>query len=208
MSDQDVVINGVRIDAGLLERRALRRCRTEECQSHCCTGGVYISTRQADDIRAHAHLIQPHLPKARRDPALWFDGEVEPDEDHPEGGFVTGTRVVDDPTHPVGQGCIFLRPDRRCALQAAGLAIGEHPWRFKPFYCALHPLVYVDKRLVLSEDSEMYLEGGSCSRPHEAAPIPLYKLFDMELKLVLGEEGYAELEQLAAEREGRGSGTT
>jgi len=207
MSERELIVKGVRIDAELLEVRAMRRCLTEECQSHCCTGGVYLSTRQAADILAHAHLIQPHLPEERRDPALWFDGQVEPDEDHPEGGEVTGTCVVPDPTHPAGQACLFLRPDRRCALQAAGLAAGEHPWRFKPFYCALHPLVYVDKRLVLSEDSEIYLEGGSCSRPHEAAPIALYKLFDVELKLVLGEDGYAELERLAEGGEWRVSGS-
>jgi hypothetical protein len=192
-----LLINGVRVDARLLEARPIRRCRIEECQAHCCTGGVYISTQQVEDILAHQAVIQPHLPPERRDPALWFDGAIEPDKDHPEGGQVMGTNVLPDPTHPVGENCVFLRPDRRCALQAAGIAAGEHPWRFKPFYCAFHPLIYESKRVVLSEESEMYLEGGSCNRPNPGQPIPLYQLFDMELKLVLGEEGYMELEAVA-----------
>jgi hypothetical protein len=189
----EINIHGHRLDAGLLEARPIRRCRVEECQSHCCTGGVYISVAQVEDILAHAALIQPHLPAHRRDPALWFDHAVEPDNDHPGRGPVMGTNVLPDPTHPVGEGCAFLRPDRKCALQAAGIAAGEHPWRFKPFYCALHPLVYVEDLVVLSEESEMYLEGGSCHRPSLGEPVPLYRVFDWELKLVLGEAGYAEL---------------
>lgn len=193
----DLIINNIRVDAALLEARPIRRCHVSECQSHCCTGGVYLSTAQADDILAHAHAIQPHLAEDRRDAALWFDGTLTPDDDHPAGGLCTATRVLPDPSHPVGEACVFLRPDRKCALQVAGLAAGEHPWRFKPFYCALHPLVYVEKRLVLSEESELYLEGGSCNRPNPGGqPIPLYQLFDVEVKLALGEEGYKELEKM------------
>jgi hypothetical protein len=191
--ETDLLINGHRIDRGLLEVRPMRRCRVEECQSHCCTGGVYISVRQTEDILAHQRLIQPHLPADRRDPALWFDGAIESDDDHPNGGPVMGTRVLPDASHPVGEGCVFLRPDRKCALQAAGIAAGEHPWRFKPFYCALHPLVYDQHRVMLGEASEMYLDGGHCSRPEPDQAIPLYRLFDWELKLVLGDEGYAQL---------------
>lgn len=198
-SPLDLVINGQIVDAGLLETRPIRRCQLAECQSYCCTGGVYVSVEHAADVLAHQHLIQPHLPEARRDPALWFDGSREPDYDHPAGGEMTGTSVLPDPSHPVGEGCVFLRPDRLCALQVAGLEAGEHPWRFKPFYCAFHPLVYVEKRIVLSEESEMYLEGGSCNRPAERAR-PLYELFDAELILALGEAGYAQLKQLATAR--------
>jgi hypothetical protein len=200
---KDLIIDGIAVDAALLEARPVRRCAVAECQSHCCTGGVYISTAQADDILAHRDLIQPHLPYPRRDPDLWFDGSREPDDDHPQGGTVTGTTVLPDPTHPAGQGCVFLRPDRKCALQAAGLAAGEHPWRFKPFYCAMHPLVFVDRRIVLSDDSEIYAEGGSCNRASAGPPVPLYQLFDLELTLALGEGGYKQLQALATRRPGR-----
>jgi hypothetical protein len=196
MSDdtEPLLINGAAVDRGLLDARPIRRCRVEECQSHCCGGGVYISVEQVDDILAHADLIQPHLPEERRDPAQWFDGLVVPDDDHPAGGQTMSTNVLDDPTHPSGTCCVFLRPDRKCALQAAGMATGEHPWRFKPFYCALHPLVFERKVLMLAEQSEMYLEGGTCSRPAPGEAIPLYELYEMEVKLALGEAGYAMLE--------------
>jgi hypothetical protein len=194
------MINGRAVDPGLLEARAMRRCRLDECQSYCCSGGVWIHLRQVEDILAHQDLIFPHLPPDRHDTSKWFDGEVEPDTDYPEAGDCTGTSVVEDPTHPAGQTCVFLRPnDRLCALQAAGIANNEHPWRYKPFYCALHPLVLDEGELSLAEDSEMYLEGGNCNRPTDEL-IPLYELFDVETKLVVGEAGYAALEALRLTR--------
>ncbi|MGH2524279.1 MAG: hypothetical protein ACRDH2_17355, partial [Anaerolineales bacterium] len=54
--------------------------------------------------------------------------------------------------------------------------------------------------ICLAEQSEMYLEGGSCNRPGPGKPVPLYQLFETELKWALGEEGYAELEAVARER--------
>jgi hypothetical protein len=193
-----LMIAGWPVSPVLLEERPLRRCQLEECQSYCCNGGVWIHTRQVADILAHQELIKPHLPPERRDPSLWFDGEEELDIDWPAAGNATGTAVVADPTHPAGTTCIFLKPDRLCALQAAGIAAGEHPWRFKPFYCALHPLGLDGGQLVLVEGSEVYVAGGDCSRPAaDGTLIPVYALFDVETKLVLGEDGFAALEAQA-----------
>jgi len=67
---------------------------------------------------------------------------------------------------------------------------GEYLWRFKPFYCALHPITFDECVVRLAEESEIYREGGSCNRPDPEALIPVYKLFEMEMKLALGEGGY------------------
>jgi len=196
---EPLIINGRRVDRGLLEARPMQRCELVDCQSYCCSGGVYIHTTQAEDILAHQDLIKPHLPPERHDASLWFEGDEGLDTDWPEAGEGTGTAVVTDPTHPAGQTCVFLMPGTRwCALQAAGMANGKEPWRFKPFYCALHPLGLDEQQLVLVEESEMYLEGGSCNRTRaDGVVIPLYQLFEPEVKLVLGEEGYSELERIA-----------
>lgn len=195
---EPLIINGRRVHPGLLEARPMRRCELVECQSYCCSGGVYIHTRQADDILAHQELIKPHLPPERRDATQWFEGDEGLDTDYPQAGPGTGTAVVPDPTHPAGQTCIFLLPESRyCALQAAGMANGEHPWRYKPFYCALHPLGLDEEQLVLVEESEMYLDGGSCNRSTDGTTIPVYQLFEPEMKLVLGEAGYRQLEAAA-----------
>ncbi len=189
---EPIFINNTPVHPKMFEAHPLERCRVEECQAYCCTGGVYISVAQVQDIRAHAALIQPHLPPERQDPALWFDDRIEDDPDNPGYSPVMGTQVLPDPTHRAGQSCAFLRPDRKCALQVAGVAAGEHPWRFKPFYCRLFPLEFTNGVLGLAEENEMYQDGGSCQRP-ATEPRPLCMTFDVELQLVLGEAGYAEV---------------
>ncbi len=188
---EPILINNVLLSPQLFAPHPLERCRLDECQAYCCTGGVYISVAQVADIRAHAALIQPHLPPERQDPALWFDNKIEDDPDHPNYSPVMGTQVLPDPTHKAGQGCVFLRPDRKCALQVAGVAAGEHPWRFKPFYCRLYPLEFNNGVLDLATDNEMYQDGGTCHRP-AAQATPLCHTFDVEIQLVVGEAGYAE----------------
>ena len=194
-------INGFAIARGLLAAREVRRCELSECQGHCCGWGVSISLAQAQEILAHHQLFQPHLPPERQAPEGWFDWEVEIESDHPAGGMLVSTAVVLDPTHPTGHNCVFLRPDRKCALQVASMAAGEHPWRYKPFYCALHPITFSNHVIMLDEDNPLYIKGGSCQRPNPGRPIPLYRLFAAELTLALGEEGYAELERVAAQME-------
>jgi hypothetical protein len=195
---EPLIINGTSVDPTLLETRPIRRCALDECQAHCCGWGVSIHVEQADDILTHQALILPHMPPERRDPAQWFDWVTEAEYDHPTGGALTNTAVVADPTHPTGHNCIFLRSDRKCALQVAGVAAGEHPWRFKPFYCALHPLTFEKYELVLGEGNPLYVKGGSCNRPSTGERIPVYKLFELEVKLALGEAGYADLDARAA----------
>jgi len=194
---EPLMIAGRAVSRGLLAATATSRCRLEECQSYCCSGGVYIHVRQVEDLLAHQDVIIPHLPPERQDPALWFDNVIEPDEDYPEAGDCMGTNTVPDPTHPAGKTCIFLLPGSRyCALQSAGIATGEHPWRYKPFYCALHPLEIIDGELKLADDNDLYQEGGNCQRASSTV-IPLYELFDLETKMVLGDDGYAQLAAIA-----------
>ena len=101
--------------------------------------------------------------------------------------------MVDDPTHPAGTTCVFLRPeDRYCALQTASIASGDPPWSLKPFYCILHPLTLEDDHLQLDDSNEIYHEGGHCQRPQDRET-PLFVTFRAELEHVLGEDGYADL---------------
>lgn len=197
--DTVLIIGGTKVDPVLLESRAISRCELEECQAACCTEGVYIFRSETDDIRRHAGLIQPHVRPEHRDPETWFDGEVIEETDHPMGGTAEGSAVFPDSTHPAGRSCVFLRPDKRCALQAAGIAEGEHPWRFKPFWCALHPLEFDAGVLTFAEDNAVFRSGGSCSRPQPVS-VPIFRLYQEEVTLALGLAGFAELEAIAAAR--------
>ena len=190
---EPLVVNGIAVERKLLESRPVRRCALNECQAHCCSCGVYLAVEHARMVVENKDRILPHLPPDRRDPEKWFDWNLEPDHDHPEGGMLASTNVASDPTHPAGQNCVFLRPDRKCALQVASIAAGERPWHFKPFYCALFPLVFHQRQLMLDDDNLVYVEGGSCTRPTCGESIPLYRLFEMEMKLAIGDAGYTEL---------------
>lgn len=178
-----------RIHPRLLESEPTQRCRLEECQGACCLHGAWVDNQEIDDILLHARLIRPHLPAGATDPVTWFDDEHEADE-YSLSGTVRPTRVVAAPEHYGETACVFLRGDFKCALQVAGEANGLHPWRFKPFYCILHPL-YLDEegRITLDDTALLLDEAGSCLRASEQVS-PLGKTFAPELRYLLGENGY------------------
>lgn len=186
------------IESKLLEPHATERCYIPDCQAWCCTGGVWVDLGEKEKILANAEKIKPFLPADRRDVVKWFDGEQEDHADYPSGRG-EGTAVIDDPSHPAGTTCIFLRPeDRYCAIQSASMANGEHPWSLKPFYCVLHPLTVDGNLIQLDDTNEIYIEGGHCQRPH-TTPTPLVDTFKSELVFALGEDGYAILQQAASQ---------
>lgn len=181
-----------RVNPRLLQAERMQRCTLGECRAACCLHGVWIDRVEARDILANAARIAPHLAPENRDPADWLDGREEPDE-HSLSGFTVHSSVLPADEHYGETACIFLRNDHKCALQAAADAEGLHPWRYKPFYCILHPLD-IDElgRITLDETELMLDEPGSCLRPAEA-PIPLLETFAPELRYLLGEKGYGRL---------------
>ena len=193
-----IPIGDLKVDARVLESRTVGRCRNEECRAMCCSHGVYVDLAHAGRIVEEAELIKPHLPREYHNVDNWFDGDVAEDADFPSGHRV-GTQVVPDPGKLEDTSCVFLRPDNRCALQVASLALGRHPWDLKPYYCALYPLILLGDRLQLDDDNSLYRNGASCQRA-EPELVPLYILFKEELVLGLGEEGYQQLCSVARQR--------
>lgn len=164
----------------LSEKEAIQRCGWPACRAACCVYGTWIDLEQEEDILANAGLIMPHMSEGRRDPAAWFGEETEADAFTPRG-TVRHTVVVKDPDHYGGAACIFLRGDYRCALQAAGDAAGLHPWRFKPFYCILHPLDLDEQgRITLDAIRQMVDEPASCVR-RSTEKVVLAELFKEEI---------------------------
>jgi hypothetical protein len=182
----------------LLQREPMQRCCLGECRAACCLYGVWIGVRQAEELLSKAEWISPYMPAGFEDPALWLDGRREPDE-HVPGGEVVHSRVLRDPSHYGGSACVFLRDDHKCALQVASVAAGEHPWRFKPDYCVLHPLDLDEQsRITLDETAALLAEPGSCLRPAEGL-ISLAETFEPELRYFLGDAAYEALRREADE---------
>ena len=164
----------------LRQPQPIRRCDWPACRAACCFQGVWVDEAEVADILAHARLIAPHLRAEDQTPAEWFQPRREPDP-HALSGWVRPTTVRDDPDHYRGTRCIFLRADFKCALQVAAEAHGQHPWRWKPFYCILHPLDLDDAgRIVLPPVDALLAEPASCVRPAQETRSP-WDLFAAEL---------------------------
>lgn len=180
------------LNSRLLRREPLQRCQLAECRAACCLHGAWVDAHEARQILFQAALISPHLPPDQSDPAGWFDERREPDE-HSLSGEVWHTRVLEMPWHYGGTGCVFLRPDYKCALQCAAQSAGLPPWRFKPFYCILHPLDLDEHgQITLDETAELLAEPASCLR-FAPEPRPLLETFEPELRHFLGDRAYAHL---------------
>jgi len=144
-----------------------------------------VDTVLKEDILAHAALISNYMPPDRRAAAFWFGGSEEPDK-HALSGIVAHTTVLPNPEHYGGTACIFLRPDQQCALQTAAQETGLHPWRFKPFYCILHPLEIKDGYITLDNLAKMLEEPASCLRS-SGQKIQLMEVFRQEISYLLGD---------------------
>jgi hypothetical protein len=199
----ELIINGYAIDGKLLAKKSIRRCEVARCKGGCCADGVWVDYAHSQKIHAHAELIQPFMPADRRDPATWFAELHDDDPAFPSGQYI-GTTTVDDPTHPSGTTCRFLRPeDRYCAIQAACMASGRPAWELKPYYCCLFPVVdeYVDendqplpvKRLTLDDENDLFNRGGGCNEACECEPQFMFQIYAEEVALAIGIEGYREL---------------
>ncbi|MGA2111541.1 MAG: DUF3109 family protein [Anaerolineales bacterium] len=158
----------------------LRRCELLECRAACCDYGVWLDLQEVQDLQAHVAQISPFLEAERRDPGRWFRAQSEEDADMPSGR-VLASATAPMPGRLAGTECIFLRRDYRCALQLAGEALGQHRWRFKPFYCLMHPLTFDSRaRLTLAATAELVDEAASCLRG-TAQTTPIRTLLGKEL---------------------------
>jgi Zn-finger nucleic acid-binding protein len=176
----------------MLRAEPMQRCVLGECKGACCLHGVWVDRGEYEEILANAELIAAQMAETLRDPAVWFDGRVERDG-FSASGEVRHTNVLPEREHYGGTACVFLREDFKCALQCAGQVGGLHPWRYKPFYCILHPLDLDEAgRITLDETAALLDEAGSCLRPSEGGKmVSLLETFAEELDYLLDGETWS-----------------
>jgi Fe-S-cluster containining protein len=177
-----LIINGIRIDSGVLRKAAIRRCGDIKCMGACCSDGVWLCEDEPPRILEWAKEIKACLPPDRHDESKWFE----------QGKKEMGTVAVDDPMRPNETCCVFLQPDRKCALHAVSQANNLGWPGVKPFYCAIYPLYTEDGALLLDNITSKNITGAMCRHAMPLRQV-IYKLFREEVTLVLGEAGYREL---------------
>jgi len=181
-----------RISPRMLLSEPMERCKLHECRGACCVFGVWADQREMEDILANAALIAPFMPEGTENPEDWFASYEDHDEFSPSK-LVVHTAVETRPEHYGGTACIFLRNDHKCALQVAAVANELHRWRFKPYYCLLHPLDLDDEgKITVDVTVDLVDEEGSCLRRADH-PILLAETFEEELRYLLGDKTYEEL---------------
>jgi len=190
-------VKGFKIDKALFQSKALNMCRLEECQGSCCNNGAYVSVEQSHQIIANKDLFLPFLSRERQDADLWFEKKEFVDADHPFKLLSVGTQTIIDSDYMFGKSCIFLRKDWLCAIQLGSVNAGKHPWKYKPLYCVLHPLDFADGILTFKKYDPPENFERRCFGSDNAEPTALYKLFHQEIKFLLSESGFAELDNLA-----------
>jgi len=185
-----------RVNPRMLLSEPMQRCKLHDCHGACCVFGVWVDQREMEDILANASLIAPFMNPGTENPADWFASYQDHDEFRPSK-LVVHTAVETRPEHYGGTACIFMHADGKCTLQLAAVNNNMHQWRFKPYYCILHPLDLDDEgRITVDETDLLVEEEGSCLRRAEEN-IPLIKTFEEELRYLLGDKMYEELEAIA-----------
>jgi hypothetical protein len=155
------------------------------CTAKCCTHGVWVDVRERDAILAEQELIKRFMDETQSSSeAEWFDNEVVDDPDFASGKAV-GTRVINDK-------CAFLDKFGRCSIQVASVETGRHKWAVKPLYCILFPIEVSNN--VVSFDPMLQDEEKCCSISAHF-DVPLFQACREELTHLLGEDGYATLDE-------------
>jgi hypothetical protein len=136
---------------------------------------------ERDNILAYAELIKPHLDETQnRDATRWFEAETKLDADYASGTCI-GTAVIADK-------CALLDGRGRCSIQVAMVAAGKDRWTLKPLYCVLFPLEVVDH--VIRFDATWQNQRACCS-VQSTFQVPLFQACREELVHLLGEDGFA-----------------
>jgi hypothetical protein len=184
-----LVIKGIRVHSAILRKKAVRKCSELKCLAACCTDGVWLREEEAPRILEWADAVKACLPPERHDESKWFE----------QGKEEMGTNPVNDPVRPGDTCCVFLQPDRKCALQVVSQANNLGWPGIKPFYCTLYPLYTEDDTLLLDDVTHLSVNGAMC-RAQNPPKQEIYKLFRDEITLVLGEDGYRDLCEKAEEK--------
>lgn len=144
------------VDQGQLSDVKLHACSAQRmCRAECCSQGVRIEPdeahRIAEFVRQHPVYFK-HLDRVERAlvpltvpefGAAFFTEIVTPDGPGRHGiRNAAATRKAVSPDDCRNSMCVFALEDRRCSLQVASVALGLHPWTFKPTGCWLFPLKY------------------------------------------------------------------
>lgn len=186
----DLTIGKYRVDPALFEKGFSKGCGPYQCETTCCSSGVFLDPTDRDVILEHKEEVKLQMDETQTtNEAVWFDNKPEQDIDFPSG-YAVGTEVFNNK-------CVFLRKDGRCSVQLVSADKYNDPWKIKPYFCIAFP-ISVDNGLLTFDD---YQQGKTacCSIVH-STDATLVDSCQAELEFVLGKDGFRELKDFQTNR--------
>ncbi len=178
---EPVIIGRYRLSPEFFRKTRLRnRCRLQ-CAEACCDEGVYLSLYDAHRILARRDEIQPYLEQP-----LDFDA-----------WDLSRAADISTPVRNEGtpqQQCWFLDKNKCCVLHKLAIDKQIPVSSIKPYFCLMFPLTLTDIDINVNEiaiDGKAYT---TCLVPCSEETY-LYTQFESDLRRILGDEGFAELER-------------
>lgn len=186
--EEQKIINGLIIDPIIFTQKFVQACNVCICSGECCYYGVYTDKSEYEKILSiKERIIRSMDDSQTKNVDEWFEEEQE-DSDFPSGVAV-GTEVYNGK-------CVFLDQQGFCTLQKIAIEDGEDKWKYKPLYCILFPLVIFEGKLTV--DDEHLGRMHYCNKIQNQTST-VFETCKNELKFLLGEKGFKELEEYRIE---------
>src|SRR5581483_1542345 len=177
-----VIVGAFRLSEEFFIRTKLHNQCKEKCiNARCCEEGVSITLYEVARIKEHADEIQPYL----IEPYNFDSWDVSRPAD-------LSTPLLNE--NKPGEQCWFLRRNRLCALHSYAVDKGMPIASVKPYFCRFFPLTLIDLDINVTEiavDGKAY---DTCLVNSEREGW-LFKQFETELRRVIGDANYQELER-------------
>ncbi|MGD8778286.1 MAG: DUF3109 family protein [Ignavibacteria bacterium] len=182
------VIGDYYIDPLIFTHKFVKSCDVCICSGECCYYGVYTDLKEHDIIvEIKDRVIKSMDDSQTTDVSKWFE-PPEDDEDF-DSGVAVGTELYNGK-------CVFLDKQGYCTLQKIAIEDGEFKWKYKPLYCILFPLVIYQDTITVDDDHLNRLHFCNLKKNQHST---IFECCKEELKFLLGEEGFNELEQYRGE---------
>lgn len=179
----DKEIKGYLIDPIIFTQKFVKSCDVSICSGECCYYGVYTDKYEHDRIlEIKDKLIDIMDDSQTTDVSKWFEPPEE-DEDF-ESGIAVGTELHNGK-------CVFLDKVGFCTLQKFTVEQNEFKWKYKPLYCILFPLIIYDGAITIDDE---HLDRMHYCNKRENQDSTIFDCCNEELKFLLGEDGFKELE--------------
>jgi Fe-S-cluster containining protein len=186
----DLQIGKYKIDPILFEKGFSKECGPFQCQTTCCSSGVFIDPVERDVILQLKDEIKLMMDETQtKNDAGWFENIIEEDTDFPSG-YAVGTEIFNEK-------CVFLRKDGRCSVQLVSAEKYNDPWKIKPYFCVAFPIC-IDNGVITFDEYQQ--DKAQCCSIVAETDVPLIESCKAELEYVLGKSGYQQLVEHKAVR--------